>query len=61
VIEPGIKVSERRTISTDMAEVADFIPTPDGSFIMLKSTDGATSQAPDLRVILNWDLHEAMN
>jgi eukaryotic-like serine/threonine-protein kinase len=52
--EPELKVSERRTISTDMAGVADFLPMPDGSFIMLKSTDAA-DQAPDLRVILNWD------
>jgi eukaryotic-like serine/threonine-protein kinase len=51
---PEVKASERRTISTDMARVADFIPMSDGSFIMLKSTDAA-DQAADLRVILNWN------
>jgi len=54
--EPEIKVSERRTISTDMAGVADYIPMPDGTFILLKSTGNAADQAPDLRVILNWEL-----
>lgn len=54
--EPELIISERRTISTDMAGVADFIPMPDGSFILLKSTGNAADQAPDLRVILNWEL-----
>ena len=53
--EPELKVSQRRTISTDMVGVADYIPMPDGTFIMLKSTDAA-DQAPDLRVILNWEM-----
>jgi eukaryotic-like serine/threonine-protein kinase len=52
---PEVKVSERRTISTDMAGVADYIPMSDGTFIMLKSTGNAADQAPDLRVILNWN------
>jgi len=54
---PDLKVSERSTISTDMAGVADFIPMPDGTFILLKSTGNAADQAPDLRVILNWELN----
>lgn len=54
--DPEIKVSERRTISTDMAEVVDFIPMPDGTFIMLKSPDIAAGKAPDLRVIFNWEM-----
>jgi len=53
--EPELIISERDTISTDMAGVADFIPMPDGSFIMLKSTGNAVDQVPDLRVILNWE------
>jgi len=53
---PELKVSERRTISTDMAGVADYKPMPDGTFIMLKSTGNAADQAPDLRVILNWEM-----
>jgi len=50
--EPELKVSERRTVSTDMGGVVDFVPMPDGSFILLRSN--AADQAPDLRVILNW-------
>lgn len=53
--EPELKVSERRIISNDMGGVADFVPMPDGSFILLKSTGNTSDQAPDLRVILNWD------
>lgn len=53
--EPELKVSERRTISAEMRGVADFVPMPDGSFIFLKSSDAA-DQAPDLRVILNWEM-----
>lgn len=52
--EPELIISERRIISTDMAGVADFIPMPDGSFILLQSN--AADQAPDLRVILNWEI-----
>jgi eukaryotic-like serine/threonine-protein kinase len=51
--QPELKVSERRTISTDMSGVVDFVPMPDGSFILLQSN--AAGQVPDLRVILNWD------
>ena len=50
--KPELDISERRTISTDMAGVVDFVPMPDGSFILLRSN--AADQAPDLRVILNW-------
>ena len=54
--ERELKVSQRRTISTDIAGVADFIPMPDGTFILLKSTGIAADQAPELRVILNWEM-----
>jgi eukaryotic-like serine/threonine-protein kinase len=55
--EPELKVTQRRTISTDMAGVVDFVPMPDGSFILLKSTGNAVYQIPDLRVVLNWELN----
>ena len=57
--EPELKISEPRTVFTNMEGVWQVIAMPDGRFIRLQSKASVGAARPDLRLILNSGLGRA--
>ena len=52
--EPALVVTARREVLSDLQGVWDFIPMPDGTFILFRSNLEAEDQIPVIRAIVNW-------
>ena len=54
--EPELKISERRTVFSNIDGVDYIVPMADGRFIKLQAKSRGAGDLPDMRLILNWDL-----
>ncbi len=56
--EPELKISERRTVFSNLDGVNYIVPMADGRFIKLQDKSRGAGDLPDMRLILNWGLSD---